>query len=1841
MTRLIQDFVTTSSGAEFRNDVQLAQYRSIHNLELAKDFIFTRKAAPGRKSSIELLKYLCEAFMPGSPPNRFVYIATYGHGKSHLAVAIANYFGKDEESHEFQGVLERVRHAAESAPLVGFFEAFKRNHKPFLILILRGDEPSDLQTKFFRAVEEALQFDSPTNGVHAPFWYSDAQLFVRSILSEDQEKRDKANAFLDRFDLDLAVLLERITKQDAATYEITRELCFHLNHFSPDFGTGLGLKEGVEWLGTHLVGENKPYGGVLILFDEFSSFVWDYAVQIRHRPGAPLQDLLNGVESARGKVTFAALAQRDPELVAKSLLSGDSLQSVITQLNRLPMPQHYQLHSSLEEVLDAYLKQAGDTWAELLANLEFRNAIGRANDLSFDIFTSRYQEVLEWDIEHFQEVVTQGCFPLHPSTTALLSSVELETTSNPRSVLGFVHKNLELLHGKEVCTEGRPAWILPVALVDYFREMLGEKPWGDFCDALAQAGGPDATQDQVSVLKAMLLQVAGRVPTRGAYVQVIANFAGLDNERAREELQALATSGVIRFDSANRVYTFWPAGKGANKVDQLLLEKVRNRSLNNQTTDSIMKSIRLEGLFGNISVAVPWGHPEDWQAEQILMSRQMFTDETLRAKASRKMAWETDGSEGTRGLLVWLIAETPEDAAWFRDNVDSVIASAFPSQNMPIILMRPEAAEPEFSRQLLRLWGLDQFTNTDRAEVGDQQFQAVRQLTVESLKSGQRHLKDNAQLTVTAPFRARVHALHLSDPEAVLAEVFTMAYSDGPKRWFTQYKLSSTRFRTSIARVTAYLLTNSLDTPGIFAQDSIGKDATQLIRSEWELLTSDLKIKKPQPHSKVSAGWDLLERRFPVGGTPHKAADALRQLLNLPYGYDYNTLSLLLAAWLGYYRHDLIVSLNGALQSIKLITKDSKPKEFVELVASLVIKRTDANVVRNKVHEILNKVDRGPFSKEEAQEALQVLSEANDREDIDQKTAVTAATGKLQHAINAATAYDDAALKLLQGVPTSTNIVDLVRLVNAVKKMNMPGIVRPEQPAPAELLDRVLGRITTVTKQHCEKYQQLKSVADYRLNEQQLKATKKTVADLQLPEMISMVDEALTALDNARKAIENNQHDENTLALLRSIEEKGKVSKLNELITRIKGMSFYSTPPKQLAEEKMNALAAEVERLVSLAAGIPTRLSIVRDSRSLDEVQSDILRHVNLYEGSAFASQVEGSLEQCRLLKTFLESVERLRRDAVDTPAAAQERVVQLNRLKQEYGSQLSEAQESLIAAVVSGIEEQASTHVQAAVQWLGECESSLKSGQQLGDLAQRLQSPPAFLPEEQRSRLESLIDQVRRQSEHRQQEAAAIATIKSVSAKGSVEELSKQVVLVESVPLDISSVGQLAEEKLSAIRNELNRLESYREGIPARLSAVRDLRSLDGLQSDILRHVNLYEGSAFASQVEGFLEQCRLLKTFLESVERLRRDAVDTPAAAQERVVQLNRLKQEYGSQLSEAQESLIAAVVSGIEEQASTHVQAAVQWLGECESSLKSGQQLGDLAQRLQSPPAFLPEEQRSRLESLIDQVRRQSEHRQQEAAAIATIKSVSAKGSVEELSKQVVLVESVPLDISSVGQLAEEKLSAIRNELNRLESYREGIPARLSAVRDLRSLDGLQSDILRHVNLYEGSAFASQVEGFLEQCRLLKTFLESVERLRRDPIISPVEAQERMSELNRLAQDHRSQLGNGQDSLISKAIVEIEEQVTKQRVAATRWLEECEETLAGAQDLDALLKRLRSAPAFLSDDERPRLARAFAETSARIDDDQVLRVLVNFEQISNPHKRVECLDRIKALLERDLTT
>jgi hypothetical protein len=1833
----IEEVVSTSSGAEFRNDVQLSQFRSEHNLELAKDFIFTAKAAPGRKSSLELLRFLCEAFMPGASPNRFVFIATYGHGKSHFAVALANYFGKAAVTPECQRILGRIKHAAPEPPVYGFFEAFKRNNKPCLILILRGDEPSDLQTKFFRAVEEALQFDNDSE-IHAPFWYSDAERFVRSIMADTIARRESANSFLSRYRMDLDILVERISSQDATTFEITRGLCEHLNHFTPEFGTGLSLKEGVEWLGKNLVGQEKPYGGVLILFDEFSSFVRDYALGMKHRPGAPLQDLLNGVESMRGKVAFAALAQRDPELIATSLLSGESLQSLTTQLNRLPKPNHHQLHSSLEEVLNAYVKQDTDAWTILLRNSAFSAALGQANDLAFEVFSTRYQSVLKWDIEHFQGVVTQGCFPLHPSTTALLSSVELQTSSNPRSVLGFVQKQMDYLRGRPCFQGDGPAWVLPTALVDYFREMLGEKPWRDYSDALAQAGGPDATQEQQAVLKAMLLQTSGQLATKGVYTRVIAHISGLAVERASKELQGLAASGIIHREISSGVYTFWPSGRGANKVNQLLSEKLKGKTLDAAVVDFLNNWLRSQNVLRDICVPVPWGHRDDWRAEQILVTRTTFTPEAIKEALVTRINQQPQGSDKARGLLIWSLAETPDDAAWFRENMDDVIAAALPAQYIPLVLSRPDIPDPGLAQQLLRLYGLSLFSNTEIADVGSEQFQAVRELANQSVVTEFPRLKDEAQMDVPAAFRARVKTLRSADVEEVLGEVFKMAFSDGPKRWFDQYKLSSPKFRSSVMRVANHLLENNVDAPGIFTADPVAKDIAQRLKSEWSVLNYDLRIKVPPKGGNVWPTWQLLEDYFPADGPAKRLTDLISQLLNAPYGYDHNTLTLMLSAWCGYHRHDLEISRQGRLLTLSSIAKDLKPKDFVEALADLTVKRANADVIRSKVRELIEQVERGSFTQAEASDSLHLLEQAQKREDIEQKDAIESAASRLRKSIEESNKYDAEAAKVESYLASNRTLADLSKVLVHVSRMHMPERVRPVKASPAALRDLTLRKIAEDATQKCKRYSQLDTIADYALNEKQLQTIRHALSQMQLMDLTKLADESLSELRNAKNALELQQREESAAAMLRSITGRGSLGQIHEQIALIEDLNIEARDTRALAAEKLTLLCEERGRLLRYVDRIPPRIAEVEDAASLEDLRTDLLRNEAAFRNTPQSSNIEQALEHCNILRRFFGQLDNARAGRLDNRTRAQERIDEVNTLTAIYSGVLSDEQKALIPVAVSSILEEVRKQEALACTWLEELESAVHSDSELGTIAVRCSAPPSFLPLSLRPRLEALSHEIGHRVELRAQEAQAKAALRAISGKGGLVELERQLAAVQSITATSEDLQQIIEERTVTLQSEIGRLESFVAELGERLAQVRDEKSRDALKSEILRNTALFNASLRANTLEQCLAQCEVLRTFFVDCSTVRSSPLNTPEDAKEAFKQLGAMSQRYEPQLSTVQRGLIEETEAHLRARVRKAEEAALTWLAKLEADVAASSEFEELSKQVLSCPAFLSPACQPRLQGVTAELQKRADLHRREDAALREINSVPIKGTFAEIEQALAAIRSSEAVTEAVQAALDKRAAVMVEEMQRLDRFGADLLERMDQVEDAKALAHVQSEIMASLNLLQGCARWSDIERAIHRCEMLQQFFGTLARDRHVLPRNPAEAQSLRSELNQLRVQFADFLSDSQAALISARVSQIDVEVTRQEQKAAKWLEDCERALLIGKDLSSLSQDLKAAPSFLPESLGQRLNRLTVNTRQKIDEDQISQVLLHFRQITESSKRAECFAAIKSLMAQD---
>src|SRR5438309_1824963 len=117
---LIRDVIKPDHQGEFVGDVQLGWYpHDQRNLEFAERYIFTATAPDGMKSSTDLLEAIRNALVHGRE-NRLVVIATYGHGKTHFALALANVFGRPAETPEAEAIFGRLERAIGPSRAAGF-----------------------------------------------------------------------------------------------------------------------------------------------------------------------------------------------------------------------------------------------------------------------------------------------------------------------------------------------------------------------------------------------------------------------------------------------------------------------------------------------------------------------------------------------------------------------------------------------------------------------------------------------------------------------------------------------------------------------------------------------------------------------------------------------------------------------------------------------------------------------------------------------------------------------------------------------------------------------------------------------------------------------------------------------------------------------------------------------------------------------------------------------------------------------------------------------------------------------------------------------------------------------------------------------------------------------------------------------------------------------------------------------------------------------------------------------------------------------------------------------------------------------------------------------------------------------------------------------------------------------------------------------------------------------------------------------------------------------------------------------------------------------------------------
>lgn len=1359
---LIKDLVKIDEHGAFRSDVQLSDYDDPKlNLDLLRSYIFTVSApfagGAGRDfSAKDVLDRLKSAFSVERFENRFVLTANYGHGKSHLALTLANFFARPAESEEVRIIFKRLEQVLNNPAALSGYREFKQSKGEFLVIRLRGDGFDDLQDGFMRALEHALREHNKTRDINLPFWHSHAVKWLDSLSGES---RQKVELFLAGYNTDLASLRQEIRKSES--YELIREAFKHMIGFYPDFGREVSLKDLVIWAVDEVCAPNGM-GGLLILFDEFSLFLQKYATS---RMAGKLQDLLNGISDRQGKSAFLAFTQIDIDSVLDTYTQRNPHQDVQKELDRLPRDKRARLFSLMEGVLDAYLKQDESAWqAWMQQHQHIRPVMSRNREMLYDYFSRRYDVTLQWGPEKTEQVVVKGCFPLHPLTTAILSNHEFEagTGENPRTALHFVRDRWEkgLDEQSAERADSSPNFVFAIELVDFFGKQISKTCYEEYQAAL-QNSRIELNEKHHAALKALLLQKAisnlDRRKIKGsAQIELLSALSGLSNTLLEDVLRELSECRAIMFDRNENFYKLLPAGARSLEAERIIENAFQKTPLDRNLLDEIAKDIP------TLEIPQKFGNAKDWAPRQVILTKEYFNSQVLKILLLPYRTSDAGIEESPRGLVIWLLAQTEDEKKYLRQNAEKILGDTLGASThpLPVVIILPKQPTPSLFETARRKKTLATLSENDREKIGRNTYQYEDELAQIEFKTNFENffdpkrygdlLRQSHEYVLPAAYRPYIDIRKDISLKDVLSQIYDRAYKYRVE--FSDRPLNArgvNHLRTAVENVARWLLTDTVgkSIENLNNIDMQYKIAHHFLTEKWGLLTPKQYTIQPPTLQQLREAWVKLDETFPPGCKEIHAKEILMELLNPPYGHDYNTLILLLAAWIGFHRHEIRISMGGALFPLEdfrdNFTEAKGPKDFLNrLVVTnpLAISRINTDEMFAEVDVIIEQIRQNHRFKNipEAQQSIAKLQQAQENPSLspERREAIKSYAPRLEKDISDAQNYDTKASKFLDDL-LNTNLKDLLSLGDSLKNLIPPALVSPSQPLPDQLRKTWETRLEDELDIFCKRNSELRDLSEYKHKQNQL--TKAQSPLNKYPVLLSKVEKALETLNQRYGELKQAESEKPILAEINGMAQSAGLADLYRYQKRLAEFKNLSPETEKLRQDK----AMEIDNRIRQFEQLPEILSNgINDSNSQDSIrkQKDFLfRNLDHVQATPLHQSLTAIKERIERLETFFEQVEAFDRMPKQSPTDLSTLAKQIQNLQAEFKTWLSPAQIDLLESRKQQLVQIGQQKMWEAQEWLKKLEYRYNAGETPNELLRTAQNPPAFLLADDIAKLKQL----------------------------------------------------------------------------------------------------------------------------------------------------------------------------------------------------------------------------------------------------------------------------------------------------------------------------------------------------------------------------------------------------------------------------------------------------------------------------------------------------------------------
>jgi len=954
----LSEIITINESALLESAVNLDMMRDrAKNLKLCQGFVFNYNSDRPKSSTVGLLELLRRSFHGPNESNIHCVVQDYGKGKTHFALAIANFFGKAPDSNEVQKITHNVSNAlnGKDRAILENLQAYKGRGK-HLVICLRGDKSGDLRKHFLEVVIDTLNREGVTDSIA----HNLCQRPLAYLQQLDKSDRSKADLYLNQIgtETDIEGILDALRQQNSKVIPLVIKIADEItNGYAPDFTTNVAVEDILANIVQNLCsGSTAKFQGILILFDELNAYLDGWLTDRVGAGGNAPQNLTNACANHKTKITLMSFTQIDP----KGKANREGYQAISTRL--APLDATHNAISSLEQVIDnVIVQQENQKWQEF--SKKWQDTL-KASSNNIYKRAKKYQDGQNLTSTEFHTHLGLGCFPLHPLAAYLLCNFEF---TQGRTALEFVKQEVgEFIINQPAEIDGRLNYLYAESLVDAFAPNFKTSPtkvsiFENYNRALETIAAT-AEPEELKVLKAIFLfTAAGDLlikPPNEKSEKILSELSGVPEVRIREVITRLCNERQIVHLRADGIYQFW-TGESPRELEQLViaeLEEELKRYPQKFRTDTLCVEYCRANIINTIGSEKTF--PEKFAADNGLIKldwsfeNQIFTIAEFEKFLNKPQEIKKAQDKGYQGIVAYVIDDDVQELNGIWQEIDTLLQKSPLRKRLVVAIAKKDFGEGE--QNLGRI--IQKIRTIEKSEFSRNRTAGYNRL-LEDWKTQQRdqgrelfgteNLRFHSILSSKISLQERKNlASHVS---ILLKELYPFVPSVGNDPKLERNHVTG---KQTVLALTKQLFIYKNKIPLANLETKYKTPIDSAFVHSWKLFKKDSKaytLQEPKD-PKIKDAWDKIYELFSLQTLEAKELELSKIweiLKEPPYGYHELTFTILLASWLAFH-HDQI-KLKGMI-AIKKAARDPDPitetKSLEDWAATNILEKIDFLIER-------------------------------------------------------------------------------------------------------------------------------------------------------------------------------------------------------------------------------------------------------------------------------------------------------------------------------------------------------------------------------------------------------------------------------------------------------------------------------------------------------------------------------------------------------------------------------------------------------------------------------------------------------------------------------------------------------------------------------------------------------------------------------------------------------------------------------------------------------------------------------------------------------------------------------